>query len=89
MVPQKKPSEKERIQSHTYPSYMDLMCDLIDKEPTCFEEATKHKEGFDAMVEEYQYIINNDVWEIVPRPKDKSVVSLKWIFKTNTQRMVV
>ena len=36
----------------------------------------------DAMVEEYRSIINNDVWEIVPRPKDKSVVSLKWIFKT-------
>ena len=34
------------------------------------------------MVEEYQLIIKNDVWEIVPRPKDKSVVSLKWIFKT-------
>ena len=24
-----------------YPSYVALMCDLIDKEPTCFEEATK------------------------------------------------
>ena len=34
------------------------------------------------MVEEYQSIIKNDVWEIVPVPKDKLVVSLKWIFKT-------
>ena len=34
------------------------------------------------MVEEYQSIMKNDVWEIVPRPKDKSVVSSKWIFKT-------
>ena len=34
------------------------------------------------MVKEYQSIIKNDVWEIVPRPKDKSVVSSKWIFKT-------
>ena len=34
------------------------------------------------MVEEYQSIINSDVWEIVPKPKDKSVVSSKWIFKT-------
>ena len=52
------------------------------KKPTCFEEATKKKEWVDAMVEEYQSIIKNDVWEIVPRPKDKSVVSSKWIFKT-------
>ena len=34
------------------------------------------------MIEEYQSIIHNDVWEIVPRPKDKSMVSSKWIFKT-------
>ena len=26
--------------------------------------------------------MKNDVWDIVPRPKDKSVVSSKWIFKT-------
>ena len=55
------------------------MCDLIDKQPTCFEEATNKKEWVDAIVNEYQSIIKNDVWEIVPRPK--SMVSSKWIFK--------
>jgi hypothetical protein len=30
---------------------------------------------------ECQSIIKNDVWEIVPRPKDKDVVSSKWLFK--------
>ena len=64
------------------PCLMALMCDLVDKEPTCFEEAIKQKVWVDAMVQEYQYIIKNDVWEIVPRPKDKSMVSSKWIFKT-------
>jgi hypothetical protein len=33
------------------------------------------------MKEEYQSIINNDVWDIVPRPKSKDVVSSKWLFK--------
>ena len=61
---------------------MDLMCDLVDKEPTCFEEAIKQKEWVDAMVEDYQSIIKNDVWEVVSRSKDKSMVSSKWIFKT-------
>ena len=37
----------------SYPIYMALMCDLVDKEPTCFEEAIKQKEWADAMVEEY------------------------------------
>jgi hypothetical protein len=26
-------------------------------------------------------ILKNNVWDIVPRPKDKSVVSSKWIYK--------
>jgi hypothetical protein len=33
------------------------------------------------MIEEYQFIIKNDVWEIVPRPNNKDVVSSRWIFK--------
>jgi hypothetical protein len=33
------------------------------------------------MLEEYRSIIKNNVWDIVPRPKDKSVVSSKWIYK--------
>jgi hypothetical protein len=57
------------------------MCDLLEKEPTCFEEAIQKKEWADAMTEEYQSIIKNDVWEIVPRPKSKDVVSSKWLFK--------
>jgi hypothetical protein len=33
------------------------------------------------MTEEYQSIIKNDVWEIAPRPKNKDVVSSKWLYK--------
>ena len=60
---------KERKKPNSYPNYMDLMSDIVDKEPTFFEDVTKQKEWVDAMVEEYQSIIKNDVWEIVPRPK--------------------
>jgi hypothetical protein len=65
-----------------FSSYMDLICDLLEKEPTCFEESIQKKEWADAMIEEYQSIIKNDVWEIVPRPKSKDVVSSKWLYKT-------
>ena len=57
------------------------MCDLVEKEPTCFEEVVQKKEWMDAMTEEYHSIIKNDVWEVVPRPKNKDVVSSKWIYK--------
>jgi hypothetical protein len=33
------------------------------------------------MVEEYTSIMKNDVWDIVPRPKGKSIVSSKWLYK--------
>eukprot|EP00253_Pinus_taeda_P004967 PITA_04967 len=33
------------------------------------------------MLEEYDSIIKNNVWEVVPRPTDKSVVGLRWLFK--------
>jgi hypothetical protein len=34
-----------------------------------------------AMTEEYQSIIKNDVLKVVPRPKNKDVVSSRWIYK--------
>jgi hypothetical protein len=33
------------------------------------------------MMEEYQSIMKNDVWDIVPRPNGKSVVTSKWTYK--------
>jgi hypothetical protein len=32
-----------------FSSYMDLVCDLLEKEPTCFEEAIQKKEWAYAM----------------------------------------
>jgi hypothetical protein len=64
-----------------FSSYIALMCDLIEKEPTCFEEVIQKKELADVMTKEYQSSIKNDVWEIVPRPKSKDVVSSKWLYK--------
>ena len=57
------------------------MFDIIDVDPTSYEEDAGKKEWKDSMVEKYQSIVKNDVWDVVPRPKEKSVVSSKWIFK--------
>ena len=32
-------------------------------------------------MEEYNSIMKNGVWEIVPRPEGKSVVTSKWLYK--------
>lgn len=57
------------------------MCNLIEIEPCSVEEALSHHAWKLAMDEEYQSIIKNDMWDIVPRPKGKYVVSSKWLFK--------
>ena len=57
------------------------MCDLVDQEPTNYEEAIQKKEWVEAMTEEYQSIMKNNVQDIVPKPEGKSVVSSKWIYK--------
>ena len=33
------------------------------------------------MLDEYRSIMKNNVWEVVPRPEEKSMVSSKWIYK--------
>jgi hypothetical protein len=72
---------RERKRPRPYSSYLELLCDIIDVEPTCYEEASEKKEWKDAMIEEYQSIIKNDVWDVVLRPKEKSIVISKWIYK--------
>ena len=34
------------------------------------------------MVEEYNSIVRNDVWDVVLRPMGKSVVTSRWLYKT-------
>eukprot|EP00253_Pinus_taeda_P014537 PITA_14537 len=60
---------------------MGLINDLVDNEPSSFEEEFKQPFWVDAMVEEYKSIMKNNVWEVVPRPIDKSVVGSRWILK--------
>jgi hypothetical protein len=64
-----------------YSGYMALMSDLIDREPSSFQEASEQQVWRDAMVEEHASIMKNDVWEVVPRPEGKSVVGSRWIYK--------
>jgi hypothetical protein len=60
---------------------MALMRKCIVTEPYSFQEAMKDPTWVDAMVEEYDSIVKNSAWEIVPRLIDKSVVGSRWIYK--------
>ena len=72
---------RERKRTRSYSGYVALFYDFINKEPSNYEEVVERKEWKDAMIEEYQSIMKNDVWDVVPRPEGKSVVTSKWIYK--------
>jgi hypothetical protein len=76
-----KGSFRERKGPNKFSSYVALMSNIINSKPSTFEEATEKPEWKDAMMEEYQSIMKNDVWEVVSRIEGKSVVTSKWIYK--------
>ena len=69
-------SKRERKQQDRYQTLV-----AQDGELASFKEATRHQVWLDAMVEEYNSIMVNDVWEVVSRPQDRSVVGSRWIYK--------
>jgi hypothetical protein len=72
---------RESKRPHRFSVYVATMRHIIDYEPFCYEEASSQQVWRDAMMEEYQSIMKNDVWDIVMRPEGKYMVNFKWIFK--------
>ena len=72
---------KQRRSMDWYIDNMALMSELVEIEPSSFEEVIEKPIWVDVMVEEYDSIVRNNVWEVVPRPTNKSVVGLRWIYK--------
>ena len=60
------------------------MSTIIQNEPSSLSDAIKHRVWKDAMT-----IMENDVWEVVPRPPDKTIVTSKWLYKIKLQQMEV
>jgi hypothetical protein len=63
-------------------SYLVMVTSITDSELETFVQAVDQQVWRDAMLEEYDSIMCNDVWEVVPRPLEKSVVTLRWLYKT-------
>jgi len=72
---------RQRQSPDRYTGYMALMSKCVVIEPSSFEEAVEDPAWVDAMVEEYDSIVKNSAWEIVPRPEGKLVVGSRWIYK--------
>ena len=66
---------RQRISPNRYTGYMALVGECVATDPSSFEEAVQQPIWVDVMVEEYDSIMLNSVWDAVPRPGDKSVVT--------------
>ena len=56
---------KTSKRSKPYSRYVALMCDLVDQEPTNYDEYFYRKDWVEEMTKEYHSIMKNDVWDIV------------------------
>ena len=54
---------------------------LSEVEPTCIDDALKDNSWISAMQDELNQFERNQVWSLIPRPKDKAVIGTKWVFK--------
>ena len=60
------------------------------KEPENYEEALKSSQAgkwITAMNEEMASLMKNKTWELVPRPKNNSVISNKWLYKLKDEEI--
>jgi len=60
-------------------------------EPTTVDEALSGDRWIIVMQEELNQFQRNDVWDLVPKPQQKNIIGIKWVFKNklNEQGEVV
>ena len=67
-------------------NHVTYNCYLAQFGPKKVEEALKDENWVESMHQELHQFVRNDVWELVPRPKDTHVIGTKWIFKNKTDK---
>ncbi|GJX94207.1 retrovirus-related pol polyprotein from transposon TNT 1-94 [Tanacetum coccineum] len=55
--------------------------EAINREPKNIKEAIKDESWIMAMQEELNQFVTNDVWKLVPPPKNQTIIGTKWVFK--------
>ncbi|GJS35652.1 retrovirus-related pol polyprotein from transposon TNT 1-94 [Tanacetum coccineum] len=59
----------------------NFFCFLSTIEPKNIDEALKDESWVISMQEELNQFISNDVWELVPNPKNMTIIGTKWIYR--------
>ena len=72
---------RQRTEPTKFNDYVALINQLVDNQPCNYQKYAHHQVWEDVMVDEYTSRMQNDVWEVLPRPIDRVVVGLQWIYK--------
>lgn len=66
-----------------YPIPKALMATIQpqEKEPTCYSTAVKHHHWREAMNKEFDALLANGTWTLVPKPPNANLVGCKWVYK--------
>ncbi|GJZ66016.1 retrovirus-related pol polyprotein from transposon TNT 1-94 [Tanacetum coccineum] len=59
----------------------NFFCFISSIEPKNVNEALANESWIIAMQEELNQLIANDVWELVPQPKNMTIIGTKWVFR--------
>ena len=54
---------------------------MLETEPTCFTQASRHSQWRAAMTTEFNALIKNGTWSLVDRKPSMNLVGCKWVFK--------
>jgi hypothetical protein len=54
-------------------------------EPTSHVEAMKNPLWQQAMVDEFQALLHNKTWHLVPSSPDLNIIDCKWVFQIETK----
>lgn len=54
---------------------------MVSIEPSIYIEASKSSKWVKAMDAEIEMIEKNGIWDLVPKPYDKNVSYVKWVFR--------
>ncbi|XP_059310153.1 uncharacterized protein LOC132061332 [Lycium ferocissimum] len=82
---------KAKIQTRASHKQMTAVALISQLEPKKVDEALNDKSCITAMQEELDQFERNQVWKLVPRPKNVYVIGTKWVFrnKLNESRQVI
>ncbi|GKF65249.1 putative ribonuclease H-like domain-containing protein [Tanacetum coccineum] len=67
--------------NYTYYLHCLFACFLSQLEPSSVAQALNDPDWVEAMQEEMQQFVNQDVWKLVPLPEGKTAIGTKWILK--------